>query len=322
MLTPVVNIIIGNLKFKGCKSFEVDKHVDNLSVKGFVELPLRAVMSNKDSKKVLIIDDKIKQGDSISIEAGYKEHDIHKIFKGYITNIDVSNSVKIKIEDSLYLLRKKPIIIEKENIQLKDVCTEILKDTGLKLSDKTPKLKIDVFKYKGNCAGALAKLKENLKLTCYFDDDKLYAGGEQMNMKESINATFGVNILKNNTSYQYADANPVQVVVIGKKENGEEVKIVEGIEGGSKMTFYKYNVTDEESLKTIAKEQLQKYTYNGFKGSLGMWFIPFCELGSSVTYKNKNYKQETEGKYFVKGIKYRFSTSEGLKQNIQLGTKL
>jgi hypothetical protein len=322
MLTPVVNITIGTLKFKGCKSFYVDKDVDNLSVTGTVELPLKAMLSGEKGKEKIMVDESIKTGDIITIEAGYQEYEIREIFSGNISNIDPSDSVKITIEDAVYLLRKQPVLINEKDITVKDLCNILIKGTDLSLSSNTISMKIDAFKYKGNAAGALAKLKEEMKLTCYFDGLELFVGGQQMNTKGQITAIYGGNVLKNQTSYQYADANPVQVTVIGKKENGEEVKVVAGQEGGSAMTFYKYNVTDEELLNTIANDELNRYSFNGFKGSLKLWFIPFAEPGGSIVYKNENYKQETEGTYFIKGVKYSFSTSEGLKQTVKLGAKL
>ena len=322
MLTPVINIIIGGLVFKGCKSFKVTKNVSNLSVIGDVELTLRAMLSGENGKEKIMVDETIKQGDTIIIEAGYLEFKTHTIFEGYITNINSADSVKVKIEDSIYLLRKQPVLIDEKDITVKDLCSKLIEGTGLTLSSNTVNLKIDVFKFKGNAAGALARLKESMKLTCYFDGKELFCGGQQMNAKGQINVTYGRNILKNNVSYQYADANPVQVTVIGKKENGEEVKVIEGMDGGSAMTFYKYNVTDKEALITMAKEELARYSFDGFKGTVKLWFIPFAEPGGSVNYKNENYEQEVEGKYFIKSVTYIFTTSEALKQNISLGAKL
>jgi len=324
MLTPFVNITIGGqYKFKGCISFEVNQDVDNLSVTGEVRLPLRAVIKEDTSKKVIMIDESIKSGDTIKIECGYLEEDkIRQVFDGYISNIDPGNFIKISIEDAVYLLRKQAVVINKEDITVTDLVKLIISGTSLKLSASTINMKIDQFNYKGSAAGALAKLKESLNLTCYVDGDELFVGGQTGNQKGSINAIYGRNILNNQVSYQYADANPVQVTVIGKKETGEEVKVIAGMEGGTSMTFYKYNVTDQELLKKIAEEELLKYSYDGFKGSLKLWFIPFAEMGGSVNYKNEDYSVETEGKYFIKGVKYFFSTSDGLKQTITLGTKL
>ena len=322
-LTPVTNIYIGNYKFKGCKSFEVDKDVNNLSVTGRVELPLRAMLSGEKGKEKILVGDTINQGDTIKIEAGYKELELYILFEGFITNIDPSDSIKIEIEDSVYLLRKHPVIIDKKDTTVKEVCDLLLPPgKGLTVNSSTINAKIDVFKWNGNAAGALARLKETMSLTCYFDGTELYAGGQQMNIKGQVNVTYGENILRNQASYQYAETNPVQVTVIGKKENGEEVKVIDGQEGGSTMTFYKYNVTDKAALTTMAKEELAKYSFDGFKGSVKLWFIPFVEPGGSAVFKNKNYKQDAEGKYFIEAVKYSFSSGDGLKQDVKLGAKL
>ena len=321
MLVPVVNIKIGNFKFFGCKSFEVNKDVNTLSATGKVELPLRAMLTGENSQQAILVGDEIKIGDKIEIEAGYKGEPINKIFVGFVRNIDPSDVVKIEVEDSLYLLRKKAIIINEKDISLNDFCAKLIEGTGLSLSDNTVKMMVDKVHYKGNCAGALAKVKEQLKLSCYFDEESLYVGGMQMNAKEQINAIYGRNIIKNSLKYEYKDANPVQVEVVGKLDSGEETKVIAGQAGGSKMTFYKYNVSDESLLSQIAEEELQRYSFDGFKGSLGMKFIPFAELGGSVKYTNENYEHAVSGVYHIAGIKYSLNSS-GLNQTIKLGAKL
>lgn len=324
MLTPAIYITVENHKFYGCLGFEVKKHVDNLSATGKVELPLKAMMKNVGRKYSVMISDMIKYGDNIKIEAGYMEDYIHTVFEGYITNIDTSDKVLVTVEDSLYLLRKKPVIINKKDITVSDLCNELISGiSGLSVSSNTINATVDSFKFQGNAAAALAALKDNMKLAVYFDGNELYAGGSQLDLnKPEIDITYGRNVLKNDVKYQFADTNPVQVTVIGKKESGEEVRIVEGMEGGTEMTFYKYNVTDQQALKQMAINELNRYSFDGFKGKLKLWFIPFAEVGGAVNYKNENYKQETEGKYFIKGVKYSFTTSKGLKQDITLGAKL
>lgn len=322
MLTPVCYITIGNFKFKGCKSFDIDKDVENLSVTGTIEMPLMAMMNIQDGKKAIAIDKSIKAGDTIKVEAGYLEHEIKTIFMGFIRNIDTSTTIKIKVEDAIYQYRKQPVLMDLKSISVKDLLVKLSKGTGCNVSDKTANIIVDVFKYKGNAAGALAKLKEALNLTIYVDNNELYAGGQQLNPKGQIKVIYSRNIISNKTSYEYKETNPVLVEVIGKNEDGTEVKVVAGIDGGSKMTFHKYNVSNEKALKIMANELLNKYSFDGFKGGFELFFIPFAEPGGSVKYTNENYQQETEGIYFIKGVKYSFGSQRGLRQQIELGAKL
>jgi hypothetical protein len=322
-LTPVIHITINDIRFYGCKSFTVEKNIDNLSATGSFELPLKATYKGSSRKMAIAVDDLIKTGYEIKIEAGYREDVVNEVFAGYVTNVDTSTSVKVTVEDSVFLMRKTPVVINEKDINVADLAKLFVADiTGLSVSENTINAKVDAFKFKGNAAGALAKLKDTMKLSCYFDGNELYIGGQQLNPKDTINVIYGINILKNNVKYQYAETNPVQVTVIGKKESGEELKIVKGMQGGSAMTFYKYNVTDEALLEQTAIEELNRYSFDGLKGTLKLFFIPFAQPGGAINYRNDNYKQDNTGTYFIKGVKYTFTTNEALKQVLTLGARL
>ncbi len=268
------------------------------------------------------IDDTIRTGDRITIEAGYLEHTIEQVFEGYITNIDTGTEVKVRMEDAVYLLRKKATVINEKNTTVKQIAEKLIQGTDLQISPNIIEAGIDKMTFKGNAAGALAKLKETFNFTVSMDHNELYIGGIGLNPKAQVPAIFGRNILKNNVAYQYADANPVQITVVGKKPDGTEVKIIKGMEGGVAMTFFRYNVTDKKVLETIADQELKRYYYDGFEGSLKMFFIPFAEPGGSISYQNLNYTQEVEGKYFIRAVTYSFSPSEGLRQDLKMGFKL
>jgi hypothetical protein len=326
MLKPKVTIIIDNkLKIFGCSNFSIDKDINKLSVSGTIELSLRvALKANNQDKKVEILEltEEIRQGSKIEIKAGYKEDKIHSLFKGYVTNIDPSHKLKLHVEDDIYKLRKVPVVLSRKNIGLKDLLGELLKDSGLSVHKNTQDIRIDSFNYKGNVSGALAKIKEKLSLTVFIEDNKVYAGGEQLNRKGEIVAVYGLNIFKHNIRYVYKDTNPLLVEVIGKKSDNTEVKVIVGEKGGSKQTFYKYNITDKDTLTTIANEKYRMYNSDGFKGNIGLLFIPFAEPGGSVLYKNNNYKSNDSGRYFITRVRYSCNSNDSLTQQVYLGGKL
>lgn len=322
MLNPVCTITINNLVFKACMGFKVESHLDNLSTTGQVTLPLHAVYRTDEEFSMLRLDEEIKEGDAVTIDAGYLQAEINRIFTGFVSVVQKGQTLTIQLEDAMFLLRKKPVVLNLKNVDLKDVLTELTSGTEVEISDETNSIKIDRLNYKGNAAGALAKIKESLKLVVYIDsDNKLYAGGMQLNKKDKIRAIYGRNIYKNRLKYQTKESNPVQVEVIGKKPDNTEVKKVVGMEGGSKYTLYRYNVTDEKTLESIGREYLERYSFDGFKGKLEMWFIPFAKPGGSFEYENKNYEQE-KGTYHIKGVTYEFSSQKGLMQTIDAGAKL
>ncbi len=318
MLTPVVNIKVADrYLFKGCKGFRVVKDLDALSSTGELRFPVRMTLLGQ----VMRIDDTIRVGDKITISAGYREHVMNEVFRGYISNIDTGTEVKIRFEDAVYLLRQKPIILNEKKTTVKAIAEKLIVGTDLKISSNLINADIDKMTYKGNAAGALAKLKEAFNFTVSMDKDELFIGGIGLNPKGQVRAIFGRNILKNNIAYQYADANPVQITVIGKQADGTEVKIIKGMEGGTGLTFFRYNVTDKKVLENIADQELKRYFFDGFEGSVQLFFIPFAEAGGTVAYQNFNYRQEVEGKYFIRSVTYSFG-NQGLRQEVKLGFKV
>ena len=327
MLTPVVDIIVrgkDTFVFRGCHSFSIKRDVDELSATGTVVMPLSAVKQN-EQQPLMQINKNVHAGDAVTVRAWYDEIGFpNEIFNGYIRTVDTQERVTLHVEDAVYLLRRKPVVIsELKPLKLKELLEKLLEDLPISISNDTADMVIDEFQHNGNVAGALDQLKKDLSLTIYIDSlDRLYAGGEQMQRDiPLIKLTYGRNIIENRTAYQFAEDNPLLVTVKGKKPDNTEVVVEVGMKGGNEHTLYRYNITDEETLKKIGEEYILKRNYTGFKGNLKTIFVPFAEMGGTVEYHNENYADHS-GKYFIKGVTYSFSTDAGLKQEIELGQRI
>jgi hypothetical protein len=321
MLTPVFEITIDGNKYNGCYSFTVNNDMDDMSSTGEITFPHKVFIRKEGQREYLNFSSLVERGSSITIKAGYKEEEIHPVFSGYVKNIDMAERIRLTLEDDYYLLRKKPVVFNIKNIKLVDLCKRIVEDTGLTVSEKTTDLTVDEVKYSGSAAGCLSRIKDNLNLNVSFDAGEMFCGMGMLNIKDTINVTYGQNIVKNGMKSQFKDTNPMQVVVIGKKRDNTEVKVTVGMEGGSKKTFYRYNVTDKSTLEKIAKGYLEKYWFDGLAGKVDLFFIPFAEVGGAINYTNKNYEDSMGGKYLIKKMKYMWG-SGGLRQIITPGNRL
>jgi len=327
MLTPVFEIQIGGIRFRGCHEFKITKSVDEASVTGKITLP-RMVLFDSKQRSFLSVAKEVKMKDPVTIKAGYKEDEIHQLFTGYVKAVNTGDRVVIDIEDPMFLLRLKPIVITKKDVTLKALLGELVSGTGLSVSGKSADMKIDEFQYNGNVAGAISKLKESLKLTVYINgSNQVYAGGESMELLSPEDSpyklaklTYGRNIISNNVEYQTAESKPILIVVKGKKKKGEEVVATAGMDGGDKQTYMRYNVTDKDTLQQIADELYAKQSYTGFRGTLTIFGIPRVVMGGTIQYRNENY-QDVEGRYFVKGVEITGGPG-GLRQIATLGYKL
>ena len=90
--------------------------------------------------------------------------------------------------------------------------------------------------------------------------------------------------------------------------------------GSEKRSIKIYGVTNQQSLKARAEEQLKLIVYDGYEGDFTGWLIPFCQPTDSVLIIDSA-APERNGVYYVVGCEVEFSSSGG-KRTITIGYKI
>lgn len=200
----------------------------------------------------------------------------------------------------------------------------------------------------------LAKLKKEAFLKCYFKGDELRVGGIIYLENEAVTKKFHFqeNIISHELEYKRKDdviltavasnyitesngttkdgqiktkKRRIEVVVTFKNNKfesrvvGKNEKIPDIIEG-EKRTFVYPFAENEQDLINLAKSDLEKYYYTGFKGRFSTFGTPFIKFGDNVVLEN-NILPEQNGTYKVKAVNYSGGVN-GLRQNIELDYKL
>ena len=89
---------------------------------------------------------------------------------------------------------------------------------------------------------------------------------------------------------------------------------------GERRTFFFPEAQDTEKLKDLAFEQLDRYYYDGFKGSFITFGIPYVRHGDHVEIRNPELPEQN-GVYKVKSVEYTGGV-DGLRQKIELDFKI
>ena len=90
--------------------------------------------------------------------------------------------------------------------------------------------------------------------------------------------------------------------------------------GSEKRSIKIYGITDKQSLKARAEEQLKLIVYDGYEGDFTGWLIPYCQPTDTVSIIDTE-APERNGMYYAVGCDVEFSSSGG-KRKITIGHKI
>jgi hypothetical protein len=128
---------------------------------------------------------------------------------------------------------------------------------------------------------------------------------------------FNETIIEDDLQYTRKDEVKISAkcISINKKELGEttrdgaaktkkeRLEVVVGVEGGETRTLHFFGVTDINKLKELGEAELNKYFYDGFRGSFKTFALPFLQCGDNIFLENPELPEQ-DGKYRVKEVVY------------------
>lgn len=312
------NMLFAVSQLKAITRIKINTSVESLADTATIELPATIENVPYDITK------KLKRGYVVRIELGYNNQN-NLEFLGYVRSISANNPCVIECEDGMFLFRKeiKGKIFVKSTVAviLQYVCSQI----GVyKLKENLGGLKYDKFVIQNGATGfeVLQKLKESYGISIYVKGGDLVANLKYIERNGSVSFDFRRNVKESNLEWVEEQDVKVEVRVRGVGADNKQTETVSvGSKGGEvKKLPNKINVTDKATLDKIAREELKRLTYKGFRGDLTTWGIPFCDIGYSARIIDADYPDH-EGTYFVKAVETEFS-KKGFERKITLGEKL
>lgn len=103
-------------------------------------------------------------------------------------------------------------------------------------------------------------------------------------------------------------------------KDGTKIEGEIGEEGGETKTLYYYDVKDAKELKLLAQEELKRYSFDGYRGKIETFLIPFAVPGMVAELDDPIY-QERSGSYYIESTEVTFGTS-GARRKVEIGIKV
>lgn len=259
-----------------------------------------------------------KSGDKVIIKLGYNGN-LHTEFVGYITQVSAEVPIKIKCEDSMFLLKKHPVNISLKTTHLPDLIKKIV-PAGWKVDVLDVTFGAKRFP-KTTTAKVLEYLQEEFNLYSYVkDENTLVVGKIYSDDTEVLNYDFSTNIIGDRLEYKHADDILIKVEGVSTLSNGDKIEVTVGDEYGEVRRLSYYNIPEKVEIKRLALIDYDKFKVDGFEGNIVTLGLPIAKHG----YKgklNSNQYPDRNGIYYIKHVTKIFDDSPKFHQTLQLDRK-
>lgn len=308
-------------------SVEINKSTHFLTDTATIRLPTTAVMKDCRSVTTVEIVREIVAGMEIYIKLWYKGFEKQAVeFAGYVRKVNRKTPIEIECENLLGTLRYRNLNKDWKETTLEQVLREIVKETPVRLTGNIPPMTLKGFYLKNVSAlEALQKIRDEFGLSVYMDTgETLYCGlayGENRGLAKYYLYGTKANVIQtDNLLWQNDDDVRLCVKAIAVKPDNECLVGVVGDEGGAVRVLRFYNIDTKEELEAMARQELMKYKFEGYRGKITGFLVPGVCPGMIAEIADEKYPQRG-GKYFVESVRTKFGIS-GCRNEVELGMRI
>lgn len=319
MFVMCCDIKIGSVSFKAVNDVLIKRSVYNLAATAVIKIPVTAVLKHAGQPPTHIeTANAIKVGDPVVIKLGY-DNQLNEEFKGYVKRLNYTVPLEIECEDEFYRTRSANCVFSKKETSLKSCLSEILPSVQIGFCAALTLKNFIVNNKPGSWV--LGLLKKEYGLSVFFGPDgKLYAGRTTDFTGDVVKYRLRYNVIRDSElKYQRAEDVKLKVKAVCYYKDGTKIEGEIGEDGGENKTLYYYDVKDAEELKELATLELKRYSYDGYRGRIETFLLPFV-MPCMVADIDDPVYNERNGSYLVESVETRFGTGGG-RRTVEIGIK-
>ncbi len=300
-------IKIGDYEFDFVNEFSVETAWGNLTDKATITLPRNLKFPEGDWNK------SIPRGTQVLIKSGY-DNQLNEVFSGYVVRLKPAVPMVIECEDEMWKLKQ---------IEINDTCSNEDLKTFL---ERVLNIQVDAFEIrvgrfvcnKINGAQLLDKIKSEFGLYSFFRNGKLIVGKEYDQVAAEHNVIIDDNIASEDLEYSLKEDFKMKVTAISTFPDGSKIEKEFGDDDGDSKTLNFFDVK-EADLEALAKKELERMKYDGYKGGLTLFGEPFVRFGDVMKITDPK-ESDKKGKYFIDAVTYTGGVN-GIRQDCKLGRR-
>lgn len=311
-------------RLKGLETIEIKKSVHQLVQTAKLTIPLSVVVRNNEMVESVKLTDKIKEGDKIVVDLGYRGNDKRE-FEGYIKRINPKQPCEFELEDELYLMRKLFLKKSFKKNDVKDLLNylmdELYKQFNIrfKLYADIPQVTLVNFLINGdNGIEVLQELKDKYLLTTYLTtingEKTLYCGLLYGLMKKHVKYVLNRNTISiEDLKYSVGADRTFKVEIVNHTPDGKSKKHEFGDKNGEPLKILVSGNKTEDELKHIADDLIAANKTSGYKGSFETFMFPDCEPGDIAEIADSQFPDRS-GNYYIASVTTTFGVNGGVRK--------
>lgn len=324
MFILACNISIGANTYRQVNDVMIENDSARLDDRAIIKLP-------RISK---VLADEIAVGDPVKIELAYSGVYSGTEFTGYVASVSPKIPVVVECEDPTYLMRRvnikkawkadsdKPIYLATILRYIVEQVNAVGLGKSIVLREESiPEIPFDKFRISDvTAARAIQELRDKYGLTAYFRGHELYVGFAYVERPGEVGYNLGLNVVEDKLTFRTADQVRMKVKATAILKDNKHISVEFGDDVGETRQLVFYDISDKAALEKQAQEEIQKYKYDGFEGSLKTFLIPYCTHGMTAQITSPNYPDK-DGRYYVEKVTTSFGVN-GARRDVKLGLKV
>lgn len=258
------------------------------------------------SRYIASLDALFKLGDPAILRFGYNGENRLQ-FIGRIAAVNPGDRIKFDLEDEMYLLKQTTV----EKYSKKSVTLAQLLSDLCPVPFECEDIDLGQFRIKNsNLAQVLESIRKTYGLYSWAREGKIYAGfayrvgeGDRHIFEVSKNVVSSKDL-----TFLTRNDVKIKIKAVSLQPDNKKIQVEAGDPDGDIRTVFKYNV-NESALKQYAEAMVERFKYDGYRGSFIAFQEPAVKHGDTVVFRDP-FIPEREGEYLVKKVVKRFGASK------------
>lgn len=274
-------------------------------------------------------------GDPVRIELGYNG-DLFTEFDGYVAEISPRYPFRLTCMDGAWQLKRRQVNggqgASWRSITLRALLTELGGDYGITFSESIPDVTLTGFTIEKGATlyEAIEQVKEAYLLAAYFRGNTLFVGLPYTEFSPSdteaersagrwANYDFQRNIISDDLTYRRAADLRLKARAVSIQPDNTRIEVEVGDADGEERTLTYRNLREGE-LRALATADLERYRYDGYKGSFETFGLPRVIHSATASIADARYPDRA-GRYVVDQVTTTWGTN-GFRRSVELGKKV